>query len=91
MALTLHIRCEGHHRYLARVFDGKRMVGTPTTHGRIEDAIVAYADQRGELPKSETFDLWLDGWCVGVVTTAQMQTHATELAERLKMLSAVLR
>jgi hypothetical protein len=91
MTLTLHIRCEGHDQYLARVFDGKRMVGIPTKHTQIEDAIAAYGDQRGDLPRSETFDLWLDAWGVGVVTTAQMQTHARELAERLKMLSAVLR
>jgi hypothetical protein len=91
VALTLHIRCEGSQQYLARVFDGRRLLGTPTIHSRMEDAIAAYAAQGGDLPKSEAFDLWYDGWSVGVVTVAQMRAGSKELAERLQMLSAVLR
>lgn len=91
MALTLHIRRGDQDRYLARVFDGKRLIGEPTTHATIEDAIAAYGEQRDDLPESEAFELWLDGWSVGLVKTAKMQTGAQELALRLAMLSAVLR
>ena len=42
MVLTLHIRHEGSHQYLARVFDGKVQVGAATLHARIDEAIAAY-------------------------------------------------
>jgi len=89
--LTLHIRLEGENRYLARVFDGQRMAGGPTIHPRLADAIDAYGRHAEGCVRSETFDLWYGGWSVGTVSTAQMKTKAPELADRLEMLSAVLR
>lgn len=91
MPLTLHIRPEGGHHYLARVFDGKQLVGTPTVHARVEDAIAAYGGEQKDLPHATTFDLWYGGWSVGEVTAAEMRAGSKGLAERLTMLSAVLR
>src|SRR3989344_2844578 len=45
--LTLHIRPEGAQQYLARVFDGKILVGVPTLHPGIKEAIEAYGLGQG--------------------------------------------
>lgn len=89
--LTLHIRREGENRYLARVFDGRRMAGSPTIHPRLVDAIGAYGSHAEGCVPLDAFDLWYGGWSVGTVSTTQMRTHAPELADRLEMLSAVMR
>lgn len=89
--LTLHLRPEAGHQVLARVFDGKQLVGTPTLHPGIDLAITAYGHGHPDVPGVTGFDIWYGGWSVGVTPLAQMQTQAQELARRLVVLSAVLR
>ena len=92
MALILHIGHQGSHQYLARVFDGKLLVGTPTVHPRIEDAILAYGANAPEVfPQAEAFSIWYGGWTIGCIARTQMDTDATQLANRLLVLSAVVR
>ncbi|MBV7430054.1 MULTISPECIES: hypothetical protein [unclassified Acidovorax] len=88
--LTLHIRPEGTAQYLARVFDGKVLVGTPTLHAEIDEAIEAYGHADG-FPGVTAFNIWYGGGSVGTVPLIQMRTDAVELSNRLVVLSAVLR
>lgn len=92
MVLTLHIRHEGSHQYLARVFDGKVQVGDSTLHARIDEAIAAYGAQ-GEksFPGVTAFSIWYGGWSIGAKPLAQMVNEAALLANRLVVLSAVVR
>lgn len=92
MALILHIGHEGSHQYLARVFDGKVLVGQPTVHARIEDAIAAYGASASQLlPEVSAFVVWYGGWSIGRIPREQMDTDAAQLANRLLALSAVVR
>ncbi|RQO81248.1 hypothetical protein DBV10_15005 [Acidovorax sp. FJL06] len=92
MVLTLHIRHEGSHQYLARVFDGKVQVGGATLHGRIDEAIAAYGAQGSQsFPGVTAFTVWYGGWSIGAKPLAQMVDEATFLANRLVVLSAVAR
>lgn len=88
--LTLHIRPEGAHQYLARVFDGKVLVGAPTLHAGIAPAIEAYGRAEG-FPGVTAFNIWYGGGSVGSIPLAQMRSDAAGLANRLAVLSAVLR
>lgn len=88
--LTLHIRPEGARKYLARVFDGKELVGEPTLHSSIDGAIRAYADSPA-FPDATAFNLWYAGCSVGLIPVSRMCLEATQLASRLVVLSAVLR
>lgn len=92
--LTLHIRSDGDHQVVARVFDGKRLVGEPTVHPQLEQAIKAYGEAHFHSPDvaaSSAYDLWFRGWTVGTVTVEQMREDAHALAQRLVMLAAVVR
>ena len=92
--LTLHIRPDGEHQVVARIFDGKRLVGDPTVHPQLEQAIKAYGDAHFHAPDvaaSSAYDLWFCGWTVGAVTVDQMRDDAHALAQRLVMLAAVMR
>ncbi len=92
MVLTLHIRHEGSHQYLARVFDGKVQVGAATLHARIDEAIAAYGTRGSQLfPGVTAFAIWYGGWSVGAKPLAQMEDEAALLANRLVVLSAVVR
>lgn len=92
MALILHIGHEGSHQYLARVFDAKVVVGEPTVHARIEEAIAAYGASASELlPEVSAFSIWYGGWTIGRISREQMDTDAPQLANRLLVLSAVVR
>lgn len=92
MILTLHIGHESSHRYRARVFDGKDMVGDATDHERIDDAIAYYgAEGEKRFPGVTEFSVWYGGWSIGQVSLDQMQADAPQLANRLVVLSAVLR
>ena len=88
--LILHIRPEGARHYLARVFDGKELVGEPTLHSTVEEAIRAYSGSPA-FPHVAAFNIWYAGWSVGLIPVARMRTEAAELASRLIVLSAVLR
>ncbi|WP_242421378.1 hypothetical protein [Acidovorax sp. Root267] len=88
--LTLHIRPEGAQQYLVRVFDGKLLLGVPSLHPEIDQAIQAYGQGAG-FPGVTAFDIWYGGWSVGTIPLDQMRTGASELADRLVVLSAVLR
>ena len=91
MVLTLHIRHEGAH-YLARVFNGRELVGEPTDHARIDEAVMFYGEYGAQrFPGVTAFAVWYGGWNVGQVPLDQMRTDAPELANRLVVLSAVLR
>lgn len=87
--LILHIRPEGAKHYIARVFDGTSLVGTPTLHVHIESAIKAYGDSA--IQGVNAFEIWYGGWSVGTVPLVRMRTEADDLAKRLLVLSAVLR
>lgn len=92
MVLTLHIRHEGSHHYVARVFDGRELVGESTDHTRIEEAIASYGEHGSQrFPGVTAFAIWYDGWNVGEVPLDQMRADASDLANRLVVLSAVLR
>jgi hypothetical protein len=92
MVLTLHIRHEGSHDYLARVFDGQETVGDFTRHERIDDAIAFYAVEAAHrYPGVTAFAIWYGGWTVGEVPLSEMLADAPQLASRLLVLSAVLR
>ncbi len=92
MVLTLHIAHEGSHHYLARVFDGKDMVGDSTEHERIDNAIAYYGTEGGKRFLSVTgFSIWYGGWSIGNVSLDRMRADAAQLANRLVVLSAVLR
>lgn len=88
--LTLHIRPEGAQQYLARVFDGKLLVGVPTVHAQIHGAIEAYGSGGG-IRGVSAFNIWYGGWSVGAIPLARMRTESTDLAKRLLVLSAVVR
>jgi len=88
--LTLHIRPEGAQQYLARVFDGKILVGIPTLHPGIKEAIEAYGLGQG-FAGVIAFHIWYGGWSVGTIPLDRMRTEAAELANRLVVLSAVVR
>ena len=92
MALTLHIAHERSHHYLARVFDGKDMVGDSTEHDRIDNAI-AYCGTEGEkrFPSVTRFSIWYGGLSIGNASLDRMRADAAQLATRLVVLSAVLR
>jgi hypothetical protein len=92
VVLTLHIGHKGSHHYLARVFDGRELVGEPTDHTRIDEAITSYGEHGGQrFPGVSAFEIWYDGWSIGEVPLEQMRTDAPDLASRLVVLSAVLR
>ncbi len=92
MVLTLHIRHEGSHQYLARVFDGKVQVGAETLHARIDEAIATYGTRGSQwFPGVTAFAIWYGGWSVGAKPLAQMVDEAALLATRLGVLSAVVR
>lgn len=88
--LTLHIRPEGPRHYLARVFEGKVLRGTPTLHAEVDEAIEAYGRADG-FPGVTAFNIWYGGWSVGPVSLLQMRTEAAKLAGRLAVLATVLR
>lgn len=88
--LTLHIRPEAAHQYQARVFDGRVLVGQPTLHPGIAQAIEAYG-QTDDFGDVRAFDIWYGGSSVGPVARASMRSKAPELAQRLTILAAVLR
>lgn len=92
MVLTLHIRHEGSHQYLARVFDGKVQVGGATLHGRIDEAIATYGANGDQwFPGVTAFAIWYGGWSIGAKPLVQMAEEAALLANRLVVLSAVVR
>ncbi|WP_228898261.1 hypothetical protein [Acidovorax sp. Leaf73] len=88
--LTLHIRPEGAQQYLARVFDRKILLGVPTLHPGIKEAIEAYGLGQG-FAGVIAFHIWYGGWSVGSIPLDRMRTEAAELANRLAVLSAVVR
>ena len=88
--LTLHIRPETAHLYQARVFNGRDLVGLPTTHSSLEEAITAYG-QRADFSDSTAFDIWYGGGSLGAVPRARMRSDAAALAQRLTVLATVLR
>lgn len=88
--LTLHILPEGAKQYLARVFDGKILVGVPTLHPGIMDAIEAYGLEQG-FAGVIAFHIWYGGWSVGTIPLHRMRNEVAELANRLVVLSAVAR
>lgn len=95
--LTLHIRAQGPVQFQARVFHGRQLVGEPTSHASVEQAIEAYAAPRSEIGSPDdgdnlaVFELWYEGATVGRVAAEQMLADAPALAQRLRVLSAVLR
>lgn len=90
--LLLHIGHDGSHRYLARVFDGKVLVGKPTVHDRIDEAIAAYgATATQSFPGVDSFSIWYGGWSIGRVARELMDADAAELANRLLVLSVAMR
>lgn len=89
--LTLHIRPDNLHQYEARVFDGRVRVGAATLHASVEEAIRAYGDCSNDFPGVTAFDIWFGGCNVGAIPVHRMRTAAPELAERLRVLAAVLR
>ena len=92
MVLTLHIRHEGSHQYMARVFDGKVQVGVATLHTRIDEAIASYGMRASRsFPGVTAFAIWYGGWSIGTKPLAQMVDEAALLANRLVVLSAVVR
>lgn len=92
MVLTLHIRHEGSHQYLARVFDGKSQLGASTLHARIDEAIAAYGTSGNhDFPGLAGFSIWYGGWSIGSITLAQMRDEAELLANRLVVMSALVR
>lgn len=92
MVLILHIRHECPHQFLARVFDGKVQVGAATQHTHIEEAIAAYGATGSRLfPGVTAFAIWYGGWSIGAKPLAQMVDEAALLANRLVVMSAVIR
>lgn len=89
--LTLHLRAENGLHIRARVFEGRQLVGHPTLHPQMKDAIAAYGQGISGVPEAVAFDIWYEGWSVGQVSRERMQENAAELAQRLIMLSAVMR
>lgn len=89
--LTLHIRPDGSHQYEARVFDGRARVGPATLHASVEDAIQAYGKGNQHFPDATAFDVWYGGCSVGIIPVLEMRDAAPVLAERLRVLAAVLR
>ena len=89
--LTLHIRPDGSHQYEARVFDGRARVGPATLHASVEDAIQAYGKGNQHFPDATAFDIWYGGCSVGIIPVLEMRDAAPVLAERLRVLAAVLR
>lgn len=87
--LILHIRPDGAQQYLARVFNGRCLVGTPTVHTHIEAAIQAYGDS--DIQGVTAFEIWYGGWSVGAIPRVRMRSEAGDLAKRLLVLSAVVR
>lgn len=96
-AMTLHIRAQGAVQFQARVFNGRQLVAEPTLHDSVEQAIQAYGvpipdtgkpDDLGELG---AYELWYEGATIGRVAPEQMLADAPGLAQRLRVLSAVLR
>ena len=72
--MTLHIGHKGSHHYLARVFDGRELVGEPTDHARIDEAIAFYGEHGAQrFPGVSAFAIWYDGWNVGEVALDQMR------------------
>ena len=92
MVLTLHIGHKGSRHYMARVFDGRELVGEPTDHARIDETIAFYGEHGAQrFPGVSAFAIWYEGWNVGEVALDQMRADAPDLANRLVVLSAVLR
>lgn len=90
--LVLHIGHDGSHRYLARVFDGKKLVAEPTVHDRIDEAIAAYGAASTQLfPGVTAFFIWYGGWTIGRVVRERMDVDAAQLANRLLVLSVAMR
>ena len=90
--LLLHIGHDGSHRYLARVFDGKVLVGKATVHDRIDEAIAAYgATATQSFPGVDSFSIWYGGWSIGRVARELMDADAAQLANRLLVLSVAMR
>lgn len=88
MLPTLHIRAHGVGQYQARVFQGKTLSAEPTLHSSVEEAIVAYG--RGGSAKAG-YQVWYEGCTVGALPLARMRNDAASLAQRLIVLSAVMR
>ena len=85
---TLHIRAHGAAQYQARVFQGKTLVAEPTLHSSLEEAIRAY----GHAGSAEAgYLIWYEGCTVGAQPLARMRNDAAGLAQRLIVLSAVMR
>jgi len=87
---TLHIRAHGAAQYQARVFRGKELLGEPSIHAGVEQAIEAYGTHP-QLPGVTGFHVWFEGCTVGAVPLAQMQAEAVNIAQRLVVLTAVMR
>lgn len=85
---TLHIRAHGPVQYQARVFQGKTLVGEPTLHSSVEEAICAYG-QGGAAQAG--YCIWYEGCTIGALPLARMRDDAASLAERLIVLAAVMR
>lgn len=85
---TLHIRAHGRVQYQARVFKSKTLVGEPTVHSSVEEAIRAYG-QGGSAEAG--YCIWYEGCTIGALPQARMREDAASLAQRLIVLAAVMR
>lgn len=90
MVPTLHIRAHGAAQYQARVFKGKELLGEPSLHPSVKQAIEAYG-ARTEPSGVTGFHVWFEGCTVGAVPLAQMRSDAITIAQRLAVLTAVMR
>ncbi|KQO14402.1 hypothetical protein ASF11_12160 [Acidovorax sp. Leaf76] len=90
MVPTLHIRGHGASHYQARIFRGQELIGEPSVHTSVEQAIAAHAAGAG-LAGVTGFHLWYEGCTVGAVPLTQMRDQAHSLAQRLIVLTAVMR
>lgn len=65
-------------------------MGEPTVHESVEQAIETYGGTPGSVDVTG-FHLWYEGCTVGAVPLAQMRRDAQGIAQRLIVLSAVIR
>ena len=93
MVPTLHIRAHGVAQFQSRVFRGKELVGDPGIHASVEEAIRAYGCNPGmaNVPGVTGFYVWYEGCTVGAVPLAQMRDEAATIAQRLIVLTSVMR
>jgi hypothetical protein len=92
MVLTLQIQFDGWDHYVASVYDGNELLGKATRHHRFDEAIVICADTAAlRFPGATAFFIWCGGWSVGEVSVDRMRADAPVLANRLVVLTSVLR